>query len=66
MSGFLQTDREQRTRELAYEHWVKRGRPFGSPETDWFAAERQCADSGISTRDNTLSLYEYSMEPIES
>jgi len=38
MSEFLPTDREQRTRELAYEHWIKRGCPFGSPEIDWFAS----------------------------
>ena len=25
--------------ELAYQHWERRGRPFGSPEVDWFAAE---------------------------
>lgn len=31
--------REEIVRELAYQHWEKRGRPFGSPEVDWFAAE---------------------------
>jgi hypothetical protein len=25
---------------LAYELWVQRGRPLGSPDVDWFAAER--------------------------
>ena len=25
---------------LAYALWEKRGRPIGSPEEDWFAAER--------------------------
>jgi len=25
--------------QLAYQHWEKRGRPFGSPEVDWFVAE---------------------------
>jgi len=25
---------------LAYKLWEKRGRPFGSPDVDWFAAER--------------------------
>ena len=28
------------TSRLAYDLWVQRGRPFGSPEVDWFAAER--------------------------
>jgi len=26
---------------LAYEHWLERGCPCGSPEEDWFHAERQ-------------------------
>ncbi len=25
----------------AYELWIGRGRPFGSPETDWFQAEAE-------------------------
>lgn len=25
---------------LAYELWVQRGRPLGSPDVDWLAAER--------------------------
>lgn len=31
--------RQEIIRELAYQHWEKRGRPFGSPEVDWYAAE---------------------------
>jgi len=31
--------RQEIVRELAYQHWEKRGRPFGSPEVDWYAAE---------------------------
>ena len=26
---------------LAYKLWERRGRPFGSPEVDWYEAERQ-------------------------
>jgi hypothetical protein len=26
-------------RQVAYQLWVKRGRPVGSPEVDWFRAE---------------------------
>ena len=28
-------------RELAYRLWVKRGKPIGSAEADWFEAERR-------------------------
>ena len=28
---------------MAYENWERRGRPFGSPEVDWFAAEKELA-----------------------
>ena len=27
----------------AYHSWEARGRPFGSPEVDWFEAERELA-----------------------
>jgi hypothetical protein len=33
-------DRYELVRTLAYENWEKRGRPLGSPEIDWFAAEK--------------------------
>jgi Protein of unknown function (DUF2934) len=26
---------------LAYEYWLERGRPVGSPEEDWFRAEEE-------------------------
>jgi hypothetical protein len=31
------------TEELAYELWEARGRPHGSPEQDWLAAEQLAA-----------------------
>ena len=27
------------TQQVAYQLWVERGRPSGSPEVDWFRAE---------------------------
>jgi hypothetical protein len=40
------------TEQLAYEMWERRGRPHGSPEIDWFAAEKSLEDmvgySGLS------------------
>jgi hypothetical protein len=32
------------TEQLAYELWERRGRPHGSPEIDWFAAETSLDD----------------------
>jgi hypothetical protein len=37
---FLGEDRHEFAQKLAYKLWEERGRPFGSPEVDWFAAER--------------------------
>ncbi len=37
---FLGEDRHEFVAKLAYKLWEQRGRPLGSPEVDWFAAER--------------------------
>ncbi len=37
---FLGEDRHDFVAKLAHKFWEERGRPFGSPEVDWFAAER--------------------------
>jgi len=37
---FLGEDRHEFVAKLAYQLWEARGRPFGSPEVDWFRAER--------------------------
>ena len=37
---FLGEDRHEFVAKLAYQLWEERGRPFGSPEVDWFRAER--------------------------
>jgi hypothetical protein len=37
---FLGEDRHEFVAKLAYQLWEERGRPFGSPEIDWFAAEQ--------------------------
>jgi Protein of unknown function (DUF2934) len=39
-TDFLGEDRHEFVAKLAYKLWQERGRPFGSPEVDWFAAER--------------------------
>lgn len=39
----------ERTAELAYELWERRGRPIGSPEVDWVAAEETLLSSQMSS-----------------
>jgi hypothetical protein len=39
-TDFLGEDRHEFVAKLAYKFWEERGRPFGSPEVDWLAAER--------------------------
>ncbi len=45
--------RHEFVEELAYELWTQRGRPIGSPDVDWFAAEQavyaSLAASGMIT-----------------
>jgi hypothetical protein len=40
LTDFYGEDRYELVQKLAYQHWEKRGSPFGSPEIDWFAAEK--------------------------
>jgi hypothetical protein len=37
---FLYESRHEFVSKLAYKLWAQRGRPFGSPDVDWFAAEQ--------------------------
>jgi hypothetical protein len=48
--------------KLAYELWERRGRPLGSPEIDWYAAE-----SALGVRDSReeFSLPSVRFEPEE-
>jgi len=52
-TDFLGEDRHEFVAKLAYKLWEQRGRPFGSPEVDWFAAERavysSLVESGLVT-----------------
>jgi len=40
LTDFYGEDRHELVQKLAYQHWEKRGSPFGSPEIDWYAAEK--------------------------
>ncbi len=49
MNDFFAGDLPELTARLAYEYWERRGRPLGSPEVDWFAAEKALASSHESS-----------------
>lgn len=66
MSDSIQETSRELKQKLAYENWIKRGRPFGSPEVDWFAAEKRLAESQEAMQDSDLALYAYSFEPTEN
>jgi Protein of unknown function (DUF2934) len=40
LTDFYGEDRHELVQKLAYQYWEKRGSPLGSPEIDWFAAEK--------------------------
>ena len=53
-TDFLGEDRHEFVTKLAYKFWEERGRPLGSPEVDWLAAEAALYSSlvaaGLVTR----------------
>lgn len=52
----------------AYELWEERGRPFGSPEADWFEALREFRErfpEGLED-DSVPPFSDLSMEPVET
>jgi hypothetical protein len=46
---FLGESRREFVARLAYQHWERRGMPLGSPEVDWFAAERALYESLVAS-----------------
>jgi len=54
LTDFYGEDRHELVQKLAYQHWEERGRPLGSPEIDWLAAEKAVRSyllaSGIELR----------------
>lgn len=60
LTDFYGEDRHEVTAKLAFQLWEKRGRPSGSPEVDWNAAEELLREnllaSGIELGPNS-SLY---------
>ena len=45
MDDIFAGDAREATAKLAYELWERRGSPVGSPELDWFAAEKALASA---------------------
>jgi Protein of unknown function (DUF2934) len=64
MNDFFAGNLDELTRKLAYEYWERRGRPLGSPEIDWSAAEKALA-SPYGHPEGELSLGSIRMEPDE-
>jgi hypothetical protein len=62
MHQLSNTQRKQ-IAELAYQMWQERGRPLGSPDDDWFRAERELTERSDWTRH--LPLSSLMMEPVE-
>ena len=46
---YMGEDRHEFVAKLAYQLWEKRGRPVGSPEVDWFAAEQAVYSSLVQS-----------------
>ena len=48
-TDYLGEDRHEFVAKLAYKLWEERGCPLGSPEVDWFAAERAVYTALVET-----------------
>jgi Protein of unknown function (DUF2934) len=49
MPDFPGESRHEFVARLAYQYWEGRGKPLGSPEVDWFAAERAVYESLVAS-----------------
>jgi hypothetical protein len=62
MPQLSHTQREE-IEKLAYQLWKERGRPLGSPDEDWFVAEREFIQRSVGTSRLTFALL--TAEPVE-
>lgn len=46
---FLGESRHEFVARLAYQNWERRGMPLGSPEVDWFTAEKALYESLVAS-----------------
>lgn len=54
-TDFMGEDRHEFVAKLAYKLWEERGRPLGSPEVDWLAAEAAMYSSLVAAGSVTRS-----------
>lgn len=64
MTVFFAENLDELKRKLAYEYWERRGRPLGSPEIDWIAAEKALASTTENSKE-PFSLCGLRLEPDE-
>jgi Protein of unknown function (DUF2934) len=64
MTDSFEQYRHELMRKLAYEYWERRGRPFGSSEVDWSAAEK-AIDPYLLTSGQEFPPLEIRPEPDE-
>jgi hypothetical protein len=59
----LSKEQREQIEKLAYQRWVERGRPLGSPDEDWFRAEQELIQR--SHWPSQLPLSSLTREPFE-
>lgn len=64
MDDFFAGAAHEMTAKIAYELWERRGRPLGTPEVDWFAAESALAAAQRDPKVN-FPLYGITLEADE-
>ena len=65
MEGNTSVDDGAQIEKLAYRFWEERGRPSGSPEEDWFKAERELQRESIGPPER-LPFSSLGISPITS
>jgi len=63
MNDFLGSDSHEITANLACQFWERRGRLLGSPDIDWFAAEKTLALSQEKSQE--IPLFSLTIGPNE-
>lgn len=63
MNNAVEKNLHEITEKLAFDYWERRGRPIGSPQVDWFAAEKCLGIKNYS--EHEFSLCGLRLEPDE-